>query len=54
VLAMEDAAVRGNLVSDAHIAALRLTNGARLATCDRGFARFPGLKWFDPGKGARR
>lgn len=49
-LASEDVAVRGNLVPDAHIAALCLTNGARLATRDRGFARFPGLKSFDPGR----
>lgn len=49
-LASDDAAVRGNLVPDAHIAALCLANGARLATRDRGFARFPGLKWFDPAK----
>lgn len=43
-----DAGIRGNLVSDAHIAALCLANGAHLATRDRGFARFPGLIWFDP------
>ncbi|WP_194420572.1 TA system VapC family ribonuclease toxin [Microbacterium abyssi] len=49
-LASEDAAVRGNLVPDAHIAALCLANGARLATRDRGFARFPGLRLFDPAK----
>lgn len=49
-LASGDSAVRGNLVPDAHIAALCLANGARLATRDRGFARFPDLKWFDPGK----
>ena len=49
-LASEDVAVRGNLVPDAHIAALCLANGARLATRDRGFARFPGLKSFDPGR----
>lgn len=49
-LASDDSAVRGNLVADAHIAALCLANRAQLATRDRGFARFPGLKWFDPGK----
>lgn len=48
-LAADDSAVRGDLVADAHIAALCLTNRGRLATRDRGFARFPGLKWFDPG-----
>ena len=49
-LAFDDTAVRGNLVPDAHIAALCLANRARLATRDRGFARFAGLKWFDPGR----
>lgn len=49
-LASGDGAVRSNLVPDAHIAALCLANGARLATGDRGFARFPGLKCFDPGE----
>lgn len=44
-----DPGIRGNLVPDAHIAALCLANSARLATRDRGFARFPGLKSFDPG-----
>lgn len=51
-LARSDAGVRGNLVPDAHIAALCLASGARLATRDRGFARFSGLKWFDPGADA--
>lgn len=49
-LSVDDPAVRGNLIPDAHIAALCLANGARLATRDRGFARFPGLSWFDPAK----
>lgn len=48
-LAAHDSGIRGNLVPDAYIAALCLANGARLATRDRGFARFPGLKHFDPG-----
>ncbi|PCE15244.1 twitching motility protein PilT [Microbacterium sp. SZ1] len=47
-LSSSDAAIRGNLVPDAYIAALCLANGARLATRDRGFGRFPQLKWFDP------
>lgn len=48
-LAAHDSGIRGNLVPDAYIAALCLANGARLATRDRGFARFPGLRTFDPG-----
>lgn len=39
----------GNLVHDAHIAALVLEHGAReLWTTDRDFARFPGLTVRDP------
>ncbi|MGN6200410.1 PIN domain-containing protein [Humibacter sp.] len=37
-----------NLVPDAYFAAMCLAHGARLATADRGFARFAGLDWFDP------
>ncbi|MDX2376781.1 PIN domain-containing protein [Microbacterium sp. LRZ72] len=47
-LTRADSGVRANLVPDAHIAALCLSNGAHLATRDRGFARFEGLRWFDP------
>ena len=39
---------RGPLVSDAHLAALAIEHGAVLATTDRDFARFPGLKFFNP------
>jgi toxin-antitoxin system PIN domain toxin len=39
----------GNLVHDAHVAALVLEHGAReLWTTDRDFARFPGLTLRDP------
>jgi toxin-antitoxin system PIN domain toxin len=40
--------VSGNLVPDAYIAALALEQGGELATLDRGFGRFPGLRWSDP------
>lgn len=43
-----DSQIKINLVPDAYLAALALANGARLATRDRGFGRFPGLRWFDP------
>ncbi len=39
---------RGPLVTDAHLAALAIEHGAVLATSDRDFARFPGLKFFNP------
>lgn len=38
----------GNAVPDVHIAALAIESGAELASHDRGFARFPGLRWVDP------
>jgi uncharacterized protein len=47
-LATGDRQVRGNLVPDAWLAAMARSHGGRLATADRGFARFPGLTWFDP------
>lgn len=48
VLAGADWHVRANLIPDAWLAALALAHGCRLATADRGFARFDGLEWFDP------
>lgn len=39
---------RGPLVSDAQLAALALEHGARLASADRDFARFPSLDWYNP------
>jgi hypothetical protein len=38
----------GNLVADAHLAALALEQGAELCSCDSDFARFPGLRWTNP------
>ena len=43
-----DGQIRGNLVPDAHLAATAVAHGCWFATADRGFARFPGLRWFDP------
>ncbi len=40
--------LRANDVPDAHLAALAVEHGLRLATSDSGFARFPGLEWFNP------
>lgn len=41
----------GNLVADAHLAALALEHGATLWSYDTDFARFPGLRWSQPGDG---
>lgn len=38
----------GNLVSDAHLAALAIEYNATLASTDADFARFPGLRWLNP------
>jgi hypothetical protein len=38
----------GNLVTDAHLAALAVEHGARLCTFDRDFARFAGVRSFAP------
>lgn len=38
----------GNAVPDAYLAALAIESGSELATADRGFARFPGLRWRHP------
>lgn len=42
------AGVRGNLVPDAYLAAMAIESGCEWITADRGFARFPGLKWRTP------
>ena len=38
----------GNLVSDAHLAALAGEYGCTLASTDSDFGKFPGLRWFNP------
>ncbi len=37
--------LRGNLVPDGYLAAIALEQGAQLVTFDRGFGRYPGLRW---------
>jgi predicted nucleic acid-binding protein len=38
----------GNLTTDAHLAALAIEYRAELVSTDTDFARFPGLRWFNP------
>ena len=45
---LRGADARGNLVPDAHLAAIAVEHGATVVTRDRGFARFPDLRWLDP------
>ncbi len=44
----ERAGAKGNLVPDAYHAALAIESGSEWITADRGFARFPGLRWRHP------
>jgi len=39
---------RGNLITDAHLAALALEHGVAVSSFDSDFARFPELTWFNP------
>lgn len=45
---LERLGVAGNLTTDAHLAALAIEYQAELASTDADFARFPGLRWFNP------
>jgi uncharacterized protein len=45
---LEEGDAVGNLVSDAHLAALALEHNCVLHTTDSDFARFPSLKWRNP------
>lgn len=38
----------GNLIQDAHLAALAMEHGAALCSSDVDFSRFPGLSWHNP------
>jgi predicted nucleic acid-binding protein len=40
--------VHGNLVMDAHIAALAIEHGLQVHSTDGDFARFPDVKWINP------
>lgn len=40
--------VHGNLVPDAHLAALAIEHGLMLCSTDGDFGRFPGLRWLNP------
>jgi uncharacterized protein len=45
---LEPLGAAGNLVSDAHLAALAIEHGAELCSCDTDFSRFGGLRWTNP------
>ncbi len=45
---LEPLGAGGNLVSDAHLAALAIEHGAELCSRDNDFSRFTGVRWVDP------
>ena len=40
--------MHGNLIPDAHLAAIAIGHGLTLCSADADFARFPGLRWENP------
>lgn len=50
---LETIGAAGNLTTEAHLAALAIEYRAEIATTDTDFARFPGLRWFNPVRGRR-
>jgi len=40
--------LRGNLVTDAHLAALAIEHGVGVCSADSDFARFPQISWVNP------
>ncbi len=45
---MVECGMAGNLTTDAHLAAIAISYGATLASCDADFGRFRGLRWENP------
>ena len=43
-----DGDLHGNLVTDAHLAALAIENGTGICSFDSNFTRFNDLRWIDP------
>lgn len=44
----QSANAKGNLIPDAYHAALAIESGCEWITTDRGFSRYPGLRWRPP------
>jgi toxin-antitoxin system PIN domain toxin len=45
---IEEVGTAGDLTTDAHLAALAIEHSAELVSTDTDFARFRGLRWFNP------
>ena len=46
-----DGDLRGNFVTDAHLAALAIEYGTGICSFDSDFARFDGIRWINPDRG---
>ena len=47
---LAEAGTAGNLVADAHLAAMAVEHGAELVSFDADFRRFAGVRWSRPGE----
>lgn len=47
---LADSGTAGNLTTDAHLAALAISHGATLFSCDADFGRFRTLRWRNPAE----
>jgi len=45
---IEEGGIAGDLMTDGHLAALAISHGATLVSCDKDFSRFKGLRWENP------
>lgn len=45
---VENSGAAGNLTTDAHLAAIAISHGATLISCDSDFSRFKSIRWFNP------
>lgn len=45
---IKDLDIRGNLVTDAQLAALAIEHGVAVVSADSDFARFPEVRWINP------
>jgi toxin-antitoxin system PIN domain toxin len=45
---IEPLGTAGNLIGDAHLAALAIEHGGEICTADADFARFRGVRWVNP------
>jgi hypothetical protein len=49
---VEENGILGDLMTDAHLAALAKSHGATVVSCDKDFSKFNGLRWENPLNGS--